>query len=222
MQEGCSSTEAAKQAGITSRTVIYEWMKDDPIFKKQHEEIRQTKPTSSLPNSTKLPLDVAEERAGPDDIITEREKEIFLSAYKDYGYNVAEACLQTGIKRSTVVAWFQTDAKFDENFKSAVEDKKDFFEGALMKKIAQGDIAAIIFATKVGLKNRDTPDLIYEESPRKLDARIEVVHSKEEIDAIVRGAELSQEKLSNIPSIKLLAERVIEAEVEEIKDDCTK
>jgi len=201
----CQTVRQATDKIGVPRTRVYDWVDQDNTFKEQYMKIRQTKPPAPMPVSWKLPEDLALKRAGAPDILTEKEKENFLLVYRDCLFNITKACETAGLDRGKVVAWLQTDEEFKQRLQQIDDEKKDFIEGALMHKIVQGDIAAIIFATKCLLKERG-----YIESAQTIHAQVELVRSKEEIDAIVRAAQLSSPQILDVPGVRLLEEHIQE------------
>ena len=138
-----------------------------------------------------------------------------IDAYRNTGFNLGQACRELGIERSTVVNWQKTDSEFDETMKQMKEEIKDLVEASLLAKVAQGDTNAIIYASRVLLSGPECRG--YDESPKNINARVDVVHSKEEIDAIVAASHTSPELL-NTPAMKQLLEKtgeIIEAEIDE-------
>jgi len=223
-QEGISTAKAIKLAGIESQSSIFEWMKDDPIFKEQYYKMREDKDPSKID-----PVVMAIGKKEREKLREEGKKELILGAevekdtkevkiaksavieaYRYSNFNLTEACDQTGIPRITAISWLETDPEFKESFRQVDEEKKDLVESQLLAKVAQGDIAATIFASKCLLKDRG-----YNENPTTIRARIEVVHSKEERDAIIEAARIIPAQLANTPGGKFLVEKLEENEVVE-------
>lgn len=78
---------------------------------------------------------------------------LFLFALTAKNFNVSEACRSLNMSRQTFEAWVTKEPDFCEMMDSIHQAKKDFFEGALIKKINQGDSFAIVHANKT--VNRD-------------------------------------------------------------------
>lgn len=64
--------------------------------------------------------------------------------YKHMGV-LAPVCEELKIDRRTVCQWRQDDPEFDAQMEAAREQRLDFAESALFKKIAEGDTSAIKF-----------------------------------------------------------------------------
>ena len=77
----------------------------------------------------------------------------WLEAFKAKSFNVSKACLAIGIDRSTYYRWMD-DPDFAQSVKDAREEKIDFIESQLFRKIADGDTTSIIFALKTLGKSR--------------------------------------------------------------------
>lgn len=109
-----------------------------------------------------------------------KRKALFLETYVAFYFNVTEACSQLNINRSTFYYWQNHDPEFRKEFEDCQNQKKDFVESALMRKIKKGDPICTIFAAKCLLKSRG-----YIEQPTV--QQIEVVISKEQRDAVAAG-----------------------------------
>jgi hypothetical protein len=77
----------------------------------------------------------------------------WLEAFKANSFNISKACLTIGIDRSTYYRWMN-DPDFTKSVKDAREEKIDFIESQLFRKIADGDTTSIIFALKTLGKKR--------------------------------------------------------------------
>lgn len=218
VEDGLSVAKSIKKAGITSQSDIYEWMKTDRIFKERYYKKRRegdvTKPDIKLVQNeqTKMEKEAKELHILQTSVI---------EAYRYSSFNLTEACNQTGITRDMVVDWMEEDPDFKNRLEQVNEEKKDLVESHLLAKVAQGDIAAIIFASKCLLKDRG-----YKENPDVVRARIDIVHSKEERDAVVAAAQIAPSTLLDTPGGKLLVERlnknegtIIEGEIVSPEDD---
>jgi hypothetical protein len=84
------------------------------------------------------------------------KKEAFIKAYQNNFGNVTQSVDAVGVTRSAYYKWVKDDPKFLAKLEAVEpkEIKKDFIETALMRKIREGDTAAIIFASKTQLKDR--------------------------------------------------------------------
>jgi hypothetical protein len=81
-------------------------------------------------------------------------QQLFLYALVSSGFNASEACRRTGIDRKTMHAWIYNDPEFAELMEEIRWHQGNFFEGALVRKIAEGDTAATIFANKTFNRDR--------------------------------------------------------------------
>jgi hypothetical protein len=81
------------------------------------------------------------------------KQKTWIAAYKSNLFNVARACRQIGIDRSTFYRWME-DPGFSQAVEEAKEEKIDFIESQLLKKIQEGDTSSIIFALKTLGKSR--------------------------------------------------------------------
>lgn len=80
-------------------------------------------------------------------------QQMFLYSYVVGEFNVAHACREAGLGRHTITRWMKTDPGFVELMGGIDKAKKDFYESALMHKVANGDTTAIIHVNKT--YNRD-------------------------------------------------------------------
>ncbi len=77
----------------------------------------------------------------------------WLQAFKSNFFNITKACQNIGIDRSTFYRWLD-DTTFSQSVQEAKEEKIDFIESQLLKKIKEGDTTSIIFALKTLGKSR--------------------------------------------------------------------
>ena len=202
--KGMTISKALKKAGVKSQNTIYTWAEDDPMFKEQYYNIRKQKDPAAFYKPTMV---TEEKEIDKKVIITNNEDERVLKdalkeAYRYSSFNLTEACNEVGISRGKVVKWMEIDESFKDEMLSVDEEKKDLVESSLLAKVASGDTAAIIFAARCLL-----PDT-YNENKNMIRGRIDVVHSKEETDAIIEAAQITPSKLMNTPGGKLLAEKL--------------
>jgi hypothetical protein len=200
IEDGLSVAKSIKKAEIKSQSDIHEWMKTDRIFKERYYRKRRggdsTKPDIKIVKKEKPTMEKKVEE------LTIMQNSV-IEAYRYSSFNLTEACNQTGITRDMVVGWMEDDPDFKDRLEQVDEEKKDLVESHLLAKVAQGDIAAIIFASKCLLKDRG-----YKENPDVVRARIDIVHSKEERDAVVAAAQIGPNSLLDTPGGKLLVERL--------------
>jgi hypothetical protein len=85
---------------------------------------------------------------------TEQKKEELLQALKDTYGIVSSACEKANVGRTTCYEWYRDDPEFKQAVDLINQDTGDFVEGALLKRIKEGDTTGIIFYCKTKLKNR--------------------------------------------------------------------
>lgn len=85
---------------------------------------------------------------------TERNKTRFLSELETRLGNVSLTCKATGLSRSQVYKWRETDDKFAAAMDEIEEVTLDFVESKLLKNIADNDTTSIIFYLKTKGKRR--------------------------------------------------------------------
>lgn len=78
---------------------------------------------------------------------------LFLHAMIVTNFNASEACRKVGVSKATVDAWVRTDPDFPELLDEILWHKKNFFESALIERVAEGDVNATLFANRT--LNRD-------------------------------------------------------------------
>jgi len=100
-------------------------------------------------------------------------QQLFIHALVASNFNPSEACRKIGIDYSTVYEWEIREPEFGRLMKEIHFHKKNFFEGALVNLVAQGDSAATIFANRT--LNRD----------RGYDSKIQVEHNHKHQHAMV-------------------------------------
>lgn len=90
--------------------------------------------------------------ASPNETNTNKKK--MLEALKNAMGIVSTACENVGIARVTHYDWMKKDDEYKEAVHDINQRTGDFVEGALLKKIKDGDTTGIIFYCKTKLKNR--------------------------------------------------------------------
>lgn len=85
---------------------------------------------------------------------TKQAKKEFIEIYKAKLCNIALSCRSLGIERKTFYRWYESDPDFKQAIEDAQEERKDFFENALILRCQAGDTAAIIFANKTQCRDR--------------------------------------------------------------------
>lgn len=79
---------------------------------------------------------------------TEVRQSLWLHAMMHTNFNSPEACRMVNISRKQLNSWTQNDPDFSQLLDEIVWAKKHFFEGALIKLVAEGNVMATIFANK--------------------------------------------------------------------------
>ena len=136
-----------------SRSLVREWLADDPEFRKSYQGLSAKKRGLS-----KISADRWKEIA-----INAQEKHIearikrqetFIKTYLNTTFNITEACKAANIIRPTFKMWLKKYPEFQEKFEEAFETKKDFIESKLLENIKANDSACIIHASKTILRER--------------------------------------------------------------------
>lgn len=87
-----------------------------------------------------------------DDI--QKDKERLLASLKESSGIVTYACEKAGFSRQTFYRWYKEDPEFKARADDISELQIDVAEASLLKKIQNGDTAAIIFYLKTKGKDR--------------------------------------------------------------------
>lgn len=83
-----------------------------------------------------------------------QDKELMLASLKDSSGIVTYACEKAGFSRQTYYRWCKEDPEFKARADDIGELQIDVAEASLLKKIQNGDTAAIIFYLKTKGKDR--------------------------------------------------------------------
>ena len=83
-----------------------------------------------------------------------KKQKQMIEALRRSGGNIQEASFSAGISRSTHYAWLNKSDIYKKEYEEVIESVIDDVESALMKKIEEGNITAIIFFLKTKGKNR--------------------------------------------------------------------
>lgn len=81
------------------------------------------------------------------------KKDMLEALNKSMGI-VSTACEHAGISRQTHYTWLKDDEDYEDAVRHIESRTGDFVEGALLKKIKEGDMSGIIFYCKTKLKKR--------------------------------------------------------------------
>lgn len=84
----------------------------------------------------------------------EREKELFIEIYRQKMGIMTAACNAANVGRSTIFRWRKEDEEFDKALQAVHEERLDFAESALLRKIQSGDTASILFYLKTQGRER--------------------------------------------------------------------
>lgn len=176
-RQGMSSNSIADALGI-SRTTFKEWKKTRPAVLDALKRGRTT--PSQGKGSTETFLDYVYGRLPSHlkelwDQMKAYEKEengekkleallenqgkrtrqhLFIHALVSSNFNASEACRRVNITKACYEKWIRTDPLFLQLVEEIPWHKKNFFEGALIGLVAQGDSAATVFAAKTQLRDR--------------------------------------------------------------------
>jgi len=166
-REGNSDNGIAKALGLTHEALRYQ-MKRRPALKEAIEEGRK-------PDAVKTFQDYVYKRLSPRlkwlwDKVNECEKKVngvarieallekaglrarqhlFVHAFLRSNFNASEACRKVNISKKTFDSWRLRDPDFAELVDKELHwHKENFFEGALIKLVAEGHPSAVIFANR--------------------------------------------------------------------------
>lgn len=79
---------------------------------------------------------------------------LFLYALTRSGFNPSEACKRLNVRKSTLDSWVRLDPDFADLLREMHWHKGNFFESALIRKVAEGDPACIVFANRTFNRDR--------------------------------------------------------------------
>lgn len=85
---------------------------------------------------------------------------LFLYALTSSNFNISRAMRKLNIRRAQFDGWVANEPEFAELMAEIHWHKKNFFEDALIQRVAAGDTPAVIFAAKTQLKDRGYHDKI--------------------------------------------------------------
>ena len=78
----------------------------------------------------------------------ETKKEAFLSVLFNNEGNISKSCIKSNISRSSVYQWINEDDDFKDRVEQVGDELLDMVESALIQKIKDGNLTAIIFYLK--------------------------------------------------------------------------
>ena len=105
-----------------------------------------------------------------------KNKEEFLKCFAEARGNITVACAAADIARKTFHEWYNNDDNFRAKADEVKEQRKDFIESALDKKIEEGDTTAIIFAAKTQCKDRGYSEKIEFEGKQQTEISVAKVN----------------------------------------------
>lgn len=168
-REGQTDRVIALALGVTAAT-FSTWQKNKSIVRYALKQAREKQPTPAnctLPEFCEARLkaehadvwrqvnEAANKRNGQErlNIIfagggIKLRKQLFLYALIRSTFNVSKACRKIGISRLTVDDWCRNDPDFVNACNVIHTIKREYFESALLKKVAEGDIQAIMLCNK--------------------------------------------------------------------------
>ncbi len=120
---------------------------------------------------------------------TNNIKKDFPEILKQHMGIISSACKAAGINRATYYAWRDKDLAFKEQCMEAYEERKDFAESALLKKIKNEDTTAIIFYLKTQAKDRGYVEKQVHEhgGSSKHPIKIQLLLPKEQLDEVMNA-----------------------------------
>jgi len=83
-----------------------------------------------------------------------KQQMLFIKAFRSNNFNITKACKIIRIARQTYYNWMDEVDDFSHLLNEVKEEAIDFVESALMAKIEEGDIRAIIWFLKTKGKSR--------------------------------------------------------------------
>lgn len=184
-RDGMTDTSIAKALGVSS-ALMTQWKRKKPLLRLFLEEARKGKELSNasetyqdfvykrLPENLKPLWNEIQACSNAPGGIRKMEamlrqsgkrarQHLFIYALPACNFNMTEACRKVNISRDTLNAWILREPKFAEMIQFLHEAKKDFFEGALVKLVKQGNANATMFANKTFNRDRGYGEKIQHE-----------------------------------------------------------
>ena len=109
---------------------------------------------------------------------TEKNKARFLEKLEAKLGNITLTCKATGLSRSQVYKWRETDPDFAAAVEEVNEVTLDFVESKLLKQIADDDTTAIIFFLKTRGKKRGYVEKQQVEAVGRTQIQVQVSNEK--------------------------------------------
>lgn len=104
-----------------------------------------------------------------------KDKELFLTKFKDSRGIVKYACEKAGISRQTFYRWMKEDEEFFKLVKDIEEDSIDFVENKLLENIENNKTQEIIFYLSRKAKHRgyvERQEIQTDSLPQKIEIQI--------------------------------------------------
>lgn len=83
-----------------------------------------------------------------------KQQKQFIKFYIDNSFNISKACKAIGISRQSYYNWLDNIDNFQSSINKANEGKIDFVENALMKRIEEGNVRAMIYFLSTKAKEK--------------------------------------------------------------------
>lgn len=127
---------------------------------------------------------------------------LFLQALVTANFNASEACRLLGINKKSLTDWQRHDPEFKKLFDEFHWHKGNFFEGALVGLVRQGDVAATIFANRTFNRDRGYNDKVEVQVNKKVEHTITFLNKmplevRKEMLRAMREAKEEQKLLEN-------------------------
>src|SRR5262245_54840714 len=100
---------------------------------------------------------------------------LWLHAYISSGFNASQACRMLSIARQVFEGWYKNDVEFHELFDGMLTVKKDYFEGALVTLVQDGDSSAIMFVNRTLNADRGYGTKVQLEHTGQIEHKVNVV-----------------------------------------------
>lgn len=145
---------------------------------------------------------------------------LFLHALVNSHYSTTKACQVMNLPLPTVNRWIQSSPQFAQLVRGVLDCKRDFVEEALMKAIANGEVPAIIFASRTLNRQRGYNDKVEME----ISNNVKVAFSFEDLDLPVDVQRKVLEAMRNAKKAPQLTHKqseddIIDAEFEEAQGE---
>lgn len=85
---------------------------------------------------------------------TRARQQLFIYALTQSCFNISQSLRKVGLSKNTLEKWKHSDPEFAEMISEIHWHKDNFFEQALMCRVAAGDTSAIIHVAKTKLRSR--------------------------------------------------------------------